>query len=101
MKLLHVEGEGLIRLAKFIEAKTVNVSAMRLAVVKRHPKKVISEQLSISGYVLINAVHNSNALEIITSKINILTAASRAPQPQPVETPQAWRLVIPGSSLRI
>ena len=101
MKLLYVEGEGLIRFARFVEAKTVDVSAMRPAALKRYLKKVINEQLSAIGYVLINAVHNPNALEIITSNINMLTAARIAPQPQPVETPHAWRLVMPGSNLRI
>ena len=90
-----------MRFAKFMEAKTVDVSPMRPAVLKRYLKRVISEQLSAIGYVLTNAVHNPNALEIIASKTNMLTAARMAPQPQPVETPHAWRLVIPGSSLRI
>ena len=41
MKLLYLEGEGLIRFAKFIEAKTVDVSAMGPAGLKRYVKKVI------------------------------------------------------------
>jgi len=46
--IIHALAKGLIRFAKFVEAKRVDVSAIKPVGLRRHVKKVISEQLSVN-----------------------------------------------------
>ena len=41
--------KGLIRFAKFVDAKKVDVSAIKPVGLRREVKRVISEQLSVGG----------------------------------------------------
>jgi len=47
IKFANALGKGLIRFAKFVGAKTVDVSVIKPVGWRKHLKKVISEQLSV------------------------------------------------------
>jgi len=47
IKFANALGKGLIRFAKFVGAKKVDVSVIKPVRLRKHLKKVISEQLSV------------------------------------------------------
>ena len=109
---------GVIRFAKFVHAKKMYLTGFGRSVCENRfrllfgriceqlPKHTLnmivveSVPLAADGDLSVRG-YSPKALEITASKMNMTTAARIAPQPQPVETPHAWRVVIPGSNLRM